>query len=322
LVLIVWPVIRPFEAADLPAAGRLLASRHAAHRIAHPLLPVRYEDPATALAEVTALWQAGGASGAVAVDRDQLTGFLIGAAKPGGSWGPNVWVEAAGHATEDPETVRDLYGLAARSWVAAGHTAHYALVPAHDADLVDAWFRLGFGRQHVPAIRDLSAVPDPAPGIRPARRDDIDMLARLDLTLPEHQRDSPVFSGEQPPDLDEARADWARDIDDPAYTTFVAERDGRVLGSAVGCAAARSGIHRGLALPDNAGFLGFAAVFPDARGSGAGRALGEAVIGWAAAAGFDSIVTDWRSTNLLSSRIWPRLGFAETFVRLHRLVGY
>ena len=26
--------------------------------------------------------------------------------------------------------------------------------------------------------------------------------------------------------------------------------------------------------------------------------------------------------NLLASRAWPRLGFAQTFHRLHRLIGY
>jgi len=70
------------------------------------------------------------------------------------------------------------------------------------------------------------------------------------------------------------------------------------------------------------GFLAFAAVFPHARGLGAGRALGEAVIAWAAQAGYDCVATDWRVTNLLSSRTWPRLGFAASFLRLHRLVGY
>jgi hypothetical protein len=41
-----------------------------------------------------------------------------------------------------------------------------------------------------------------------------------------------------------------------------------------------------------------------------------------AQAGYDCVATDWRVTNLLSSRTRPRLGFAESFVRLHRLVGY
>jgi GNAT superfamily N-acetyltransferase len=95
-----------------------------------------------------------------------------------------------------------------------------------------------------------------------------------------------------------------------------------VVGSAVGCRLEKSSANAGLARPDNAGFLGFAAVFPDARGLGAGRALGEAVLAWSAEQQHSCVVTDWRTTNLLSSRAWPALGFEESFVRLHRHLGY
>jgi hypothetical protein len=40
-----------------------------------------------------------------------------------------------------------------------------------------------------------------------------------------------------------------------------------------------------------------AAVFANAPGLCPGRALGESVIGWAARAGYDCVVTDWRVTN-------------------------
>jgi hypothetical protein len=46
------------------------------------------------------------------------------------------------------------------------------------------------------------------------------------------------------------------------------------------------------------------------------------VLAWAGEQGFGSVVTDWRVTNLLSSRAWPALGFEETFLRVHRLVGH
>ncbi|HEU4947125.1 MAG TPA: GNAT family N-acetyltransferase, partial [Kribbella sp.] len=124
------------------------------------------------------------------------------------------------------------------------------------------------------------------------------------------------------PTLEEARADWEESIDDKDYATFVAEYDGQVIGSAIGCSLEKSSSHVGLARPDNAGFLGFAAVLPQFRGHGAGRALGETVLQWSADVGYDSVVTDWRVTNLLSSRTWPKLGFEQTFHRLHRLIGY
>jgi len=68
--------------------------------------------------------------------------------------------------------------------------------------------------------------------------------------------------------------------------------------------------------------LGFAAVLPEARGLGAGRAVGEAVLARTAESGFTSAVADWRATNLLSSRTWPRRGFRPSFLRVHRRLGY
>src|SRR5207244_917912 len=88
-----------------------------------------------------------GASGCAALDDGRVVGYLIAWSRPGERWGPNVWVEAAGHAATEPEIVRDLYACAADRWVERGLTSHFALVPATDAGLVDAWFRLGFGAQ-------------------------------------------------------------------------------------------------------------------------------------------------------------------------------
>jgi ribosomal protein S18 acetylase RimI-like enzyme len=315
--------VRPFEADDAADAADLLAGRHRRHRLAHPRLPARYEDPLDA-AQAVRDALIGDHSGAVALSQGRVVGFLIGAPRPESSWGPNLWIESAGHAALEAETVRDMYGVAAQRWVDEGRTAHYALVPASDAGLISAWFRLGFGHQHSHGLLDLAthALPEPKPGIRRAERRDIPALAKLDQALPNHQTKSPTFTAGTPETLEEYEAEWEKDFDDPKYTVFVAERDGEIVGSAIATALETSSMHTALARPDNAGFLGFAAVAPHARGLGAGRALGEAVIRWAAETGFDCLITDWRATNLLSSRAWPALGFQETFLRLHRLVGY
>jgi GNAT superfamily N-acetyltransferase len=324
-----------FAQEHVPGAARLLADRHRAHRRTQPLLDARFEDVAVCEAELVEAVKADDASGAVATRGGRLVGYLLGAPKRTDTWGPNAWVESAGQAVaadEPAELIRDVYGLAATRWVEEGRTAHYVLAPSSDRALVEAWFRLAFGNQHSHAIRP---VPSPAPTsstgpravqngvtVRRARRDDIPVLARLELELPAHQGLSPVFSAGPVPSLAECEADWREDFDDPDYTTFVAEHDGQVIGSAVGCALQKSSSHQGPAAPENAGFLGFAAVLPEARGRGAGRALGEAVLWWAAETGHASVVTDWRTTNLLSSRAWPALGFTETFTRLHRVVGF
>lgn len=317
--------IRPLTEADLAAAGRLLAERHRLHRSAQPFLPSCYENHGSAEAEVVLAWKNEGASGAVACRGDEVVGFLLGAPRPSPLWGPNVWVEAAGQAVDEAEVMRDLYAVAATRWVEEGRTAQYVLVPTHDEALVRAWFRLGFGQQHAHAVR---AVPKDRPAVRSgievrrARREDIPALARLDLELPRHQGLAPTFSAGELGSLEESLEEWEEDFGSEDMGVFVAERNGEVVGSAVGCPVEKSSSHAGLARPENAALLAFAAVFPAARGLGAGRALGEAVLGWSADRGFDCVVTDWRTTNLLSSRAWPALGFEETFLRLHRMIGY
>jgi GNAT superfamily N-acetyltransferase len=317
--------LRTLVEADLDDAADLLAARHTRHRVTFPALAPSFEEREASLLEIRALWEQDNASGGIAVRDGRMTAFMIGVRKDDTTWGPNVWIDTAGHAASRAEDVRDLYGLLAEQWVADGRSAHTVVVPASDPELVDTWFRLGFGHQHVHGIRD---APPPGthaflpPGlvIRPAERGDLEALAVLDLLLPEHQARSPVFSRLAPSTLAEAVSEWEEDWDDERSTPFVAERDGVVVGSAIACAIDVSSLHQGLARPPGAGFLGFAVVAPEARGGGVGRALGEAVLQWARDAGHATVVVDWRMTNLLSSRIWPRLGFEPTFFRLHRTV--
>lgn len=319
---------RPFTEADLEDAGRLLADRHRRHREQRPLLAPRFEDPATATAEVAGLWRSADASGAVATRGGAVVAYLLGAPKTSPLWGPNVWVEPAGQAVAadvDADVMRDVYGVAADRWVAEGRTAQFVLVPATDPGLVAAWFRLCFGHQQTHAVRLPDPVrPDPRAGVtvREAVRDDIPVLAELELVLPRHQGLSPCFSSGALGTYEEALAEWEEDWDEPDFTTFVAEHDGRVVGSAVACPLTRSSGNDSLIRPDDCAFLGFAAVLPQARGLGAGRALGETVTAWAADTGYAAVATDWRQTNLLSSRAWPALGYEDTFWRLHRTIGY
>ncbi|MGB8349982.1 MAG: GNAT family N-acetyltransferase [Gaiella sp.] len=319
------PTIVPFADEHLDGGALLLAERHRAHRLAEPGLDPRYEAPGAAREELGALLRVDGASGVAGLIDGDVAGFVVGTPRDA-SWGPNMWVEPAGHAVTDAELVRDLYATAAERWVADGLALHYAMVPASDRALVDAWFRLGFGHQQVYAIRETPPATErteapPGLVVRLARLDDLDALARLDVALPAHQALSPVFSRRALPTVEDARAEYEADFDDPRFATFVVEREGEVIGSAIACAIELSSDHKSLALPPGAGFLGFASVLPEARGRGAGRVLGEAVLEWARETEREWVVTDWRMTNLLSSRAWPRLGFRPTYYRLHRAIA-
>ncbi|HWI53857.1 MAG TPA: hypothetical protein VNT01_17095, partial [Symbiobacteriaceae bacterium] len=63
-----------------------------------------------------------------------------------------------------------------------------------------------------------------------------------------------------------------------------------------------------------------AATRPDLRGRGIMQAMTRGALDHAYGAGYTHMITDWRSTNLLSSRAWPRLGFRPTHYRLTRRI--
>src|SRR3954467_9671610 len=104
-------MVRAFPEDDLDHNAPLLAERPRRHVEAEPLLPA---DP-DFRGEVAALWRMDGAAGAVADG-----GYLLGYTRPESIWGPNVWIDTAGHAARDPELVRDLYAAAAGPWVEQG----------------------------------------------------------------------------------------------------------------------------------------------------------------------------------------------------------
>ena len=275
-------------------------------------------------AEIEALWNAKERSGAVAIRDGDLVGYLLGAHREDETWASNIWVEYAGHAVREPELVRDLYGAAAEEWVARGRNAHYALVPATDPELVDAWFRLSFGAQHAAGIQETPEPTAASPGgvvVRRAERTTSKPRLRSISSSPRHQARSPVFSQIAPTAItDEDREQFLADIDDPEVGLFLAEIDGKAVGELLMVPVERSSMHVGLARPERAAFLAFAATVPEARGSGAGLALTSAGLAWAREQGYPVTVVDWRETNLLASRFWPARGFRRTFLRLYRSI--
>jgi ribosomal protein S18 acetylase RimI-like enzyme len=311
--------ILPFAEEHVNAAAGLLAARHRRHREAEPLLSARYEDPARE--EVERLWAEG--SGTVAIRKGCVVGYLLGTRRPHPAWGPNAWIEASGHAVEEPEDVRDLYASAAQRWVDEGRTRHYVLVPAHDAALLDAWWRLSFGQQHAHGIREVEPMEAAVPegfDIRGPLEDELEDLIDLDLALPDHQRRSPVFGSPHSYTREDSRKEWIDTFAEGDETILIGAHEGRPVACFAFVDIARSSEHRGLAAPDRACHLGFAVTMPEFRGSGIGRALTAAGFTRAAEAGYPTMITDWRVTNLLASRFWPARGFRTSFLRLYRSI--
>ena len=316
--------IVPFAEGHLEDAGRLLADRHRRHRESEPLLDARFEDAGAASAEIAAVWRRPDASGAAALRDGTLVGYLTGAPREREIWGDNVWVEAAGHAARQSEDVRDLYASAASTWVETGWTRHYVLVPATDTELVDAWFRLGFGQQQAHGVQEISGGREPrVPAgfeIRAPREDDVEALIAVDAALPVHQRSSPIFSGVSLPSDDEIRSEWHSTLAGSEETVLIGLDNGRPVAVWSYSPTASSAHYHGLMEPEEAAYLAFASTLPESRGSGIGVALTDAVLALAAEEGYSAMVTDWRVTNLLASRFWPRRGFRQAFLRLYRSI--
>jgi GNAT superfamily N-acetyltransferase len=296
----------------LDGAAAVLAQRHAAHLAVEPLLP----RPADFREQVEKARE--DATGAVALDGGELVGYLLGPRREDGI-GPHIWIASAGYAVRDPEVVRDLYAVAADRWVEDGLTRHFVYVPAM-RELVEPWLRLSFGISAAQAAMETRPAAPTATGgavaIRLSAPEDTPAGAAYDRQLQLHLQQSPSFSGlpaqSDQEVLDEWRAGWG----DPQYTHFVAEQDGCIIGHLL--------LYRrpegDLRIPPDSIDLANALTKPGARGSGAGVALTEHAIGWAHEHGYKTMTTDWRMTNLLASRFWPRRGFRETYLRLYRSI--
>jgi GNAT superfamily N-acetyltransferase len=291
-------------------AAALLAERHAAHRAREPLLP----EPASFASHVAEARGRDGATGAVALRDGRVLGYLIGAPTADG----RIEVGLAGHAVTEPELARDLYSHLAQQWVDAGLTRHAVYVPAGDAALTDAWFRLAFGLQFCTAVQEVAPQPpvDTDVVVRPGRPLDLELSAALERSLWELQAVSPSFSGLTVPPLADFVDDWGDTWRNPSFAHFVAERDGRPVGQALMYTRPTGDLR----IPDGAVDLAQVETLPEERGTGVGRALWAHVTGWAHDEGYRAITTDWRSVNLLSSRFWTNRGFRPTYLRLYRAV--
>lgn len=116
------------------------------------------------------------------------------------------------------------------------------------------------------------------------------------------------------------RSEWRSTLAAGEEKVLIGCLDGRPLACWSVCAAELSTQHRGLARPERACYLTFASTLPETRCSGIGVALTDASLAAAAEEGYGAMVTDWRVTNLLASRFWPKRGFRTVFFRLYRSI--
>lgn len=319
--------IIPFDSDLIPEAGALLAQRHARDRVVLAELPARFEDPATATAAVTTAWQQEGVSGVAALQDGRLAGHLIGRRVIDAVWGRSAWIRPAGCALapdQDAELVRDLYAALAAPWVEQGIFFHFVLLPIAGRAMLDAWYSLSFGIEQVHALQSLAGLAPAAPArppgleIRQAGPADKAILIKLSDVIWRRQVPAPVWGIMLPELLPEQKEGWAELADDPDVTVWLAFLDGEPVG-VQGYWTAEQAVDN-LLIPPNCVHLSVAGTVEAFQGRGINTALTHHGLAQAAAAGYQVCETDWRSTNLLASRFWPRRGFRPMAYRLVRRI--
>jgi GNAT superfamily N-acetyltransferase len=303
--------ITEFTPDHVRAAAAVLARRHRLHREHSANLPditSFTEHVESALVEAT---------GSVAIEGDEVVGYLLGRHATD-DIGPHVWSHVAGHAADEAHVVQDLYTHAARRWIDQGLRRHFVFVPAVRS-LVEPWFRLSFGASAALAARPAEAGPRwSAPGVavRNVERRDYPAVARLERLLYTELLESPSFSGIHVDTVEEFEAQWLQGEEDDRYVRFCAELEGEVVGQLF--------LYRrpegDLRVPPKSIDLASASTEPRSRGRGVATALTWTAIGWARDQGLETVITDWRMTNVRAARFWPRRGFDETFLRLYRSI--
>lgn len=324
--------IAPFCQADLDEASALLARRHQEDCAHDPVLSKRFTQPSEARIALEQTWKVStvngiAVGGVVARYNGKMIGYLIGVPKIDDTWGRSVWVEFAGHAIDrsfGAELYRDLYAALSPTWVALGCLYHVANIAASDRDALDAWFNLSFGKEHVYGLRktapasDFDVPVDPTLEIRRAGPADLDLSSELDDVISHHQGLAPVYSIIMPYDRDEARQETLEQLENAEWKTWLALRNGRLVGIQVYLSARPPRGIGDMIIPERCSFLGFAATREEEQGRGVGRILTAHGLADDYTTGYTYCLTDWRATNLLSSRFWPRQGWRPVIYRLSR----
>lgn len=300
--------VRPARPGDVAQAAHLAAAARLRARSAEPLLGEAYTDAADVLPlleRATSSW--------VAV-RDDLVVAALFAASTGTrvSAGP-LGVLGAG------DDLADVYAAAADDWVGRGLLEHGLHVHAVDRPARETLVALGFGHQQAIGVRPLDPLGDavavPGLTIRPGDPADLaDVLALAGL-VSDHQAGSPVFA---------ARDSAYYGSLGQVHAGELASEDARYLlayldGAPVAMSISYDG-ELGPLVPERSVELPLLAVAPVARGRGVGLALTHATLQAARDRGAEVVQADWRTTNLLASRFWPRRGFRTTVLRHSRTI--
>lgn len=317
----------PFTKEMIPAAGKLLAKRHAGNRASLPLLPERFDDIQVATGAVEALWGKKFKNGYAAFRNRDMTAYLLGnpTTQP---WARCGYVYLPGYALaegESPAAIQDLYALLGDDWVRQGIFSHGLYISAADSQVIEALFDLGFGKERIDAILDFKQVEIPeiyipdGIQIRRAGPGDNDHLAGMSHLIFRELEKAPYWHPTPPEVWEDLRDGWAELANDESVEVWLALEGDKTVGTIASWNEPELATEM-LVGPKTFTFS-VAATRPESRGRGIGAALTWTYLAHGREQGYEYCYTDWISPNLAASRYWPRFGFQEVAYRLSKQIN-
>lgn len=259
-----------------------------------------------------------------AFDNDGLIGYIIGEIKIDTDYlrGRHIWVPYEGIAIrkdQSSELIRNLYAKASVIWLEQGCFSHYALVPLGSQAYYEAFLRLSFCIEQVHGIMSMEDYEPFANvadiDIRLANKMDSEVMGKMSSIISSYQNSEPMFQPISPELAVKIKEGYEKSVFDNETTIFIAEKDKKEFGFQEYEAATPN-----LMIPDDGVELNIAGVYSSQMNSGIGKKLMNESYKVMKDRGYNSIITDWRITNLASSTFWPKCGFKPIAYRMVRRI--
>ncbi|WP_342472206.1 GNAT family N-acetyltransferase [Metasolibacillus sp. FSL H7-0170] len=259
-----------------------------------------------------------------AFTNNELVGYLIGEIKHDTTRGRHVWVHYEGvaiRADQSPELLRNLYAKASEAWVKQGCFMHYTIIPLGNQVYYDAYQRLSFFVQQVHAVmcledyRPFENVADAE--VRLATKMDSEAMGKMSSIIQAYQNAAPTFEPVVPEAVVDIKSGYSSILEEEDVICLLAVEDRKELAFQVYFPTSSN-----LMTPDSSIELSVAGTYDVQMGKGVGKKLMNESYKIIQEKGYETIVTDWRITNLASSTFWPKCGFKPIAYRMVRYIDY
>jgi GNAT superfamily N-acetyltransferase len=294
--------IVPIGDEHLEAAAVLFVARYQQARQLEPLLPACHEHAERIVLRLRHLARRG--IGVAAMQGSRTVGFMLARVVPSFHGGRAAYAPEWAHAVaaaNPREIYQAMYARASGQWVADGCHKHVVSLLAHDRQIADTFWWLGFGLTCIDAMRELCVVPDEASCVDIRRAGPADAPALLNLTqdLHDHLSAAPIFRPAEQPATHER---IARRLEDPAGCVFLAcDQDEPI--AYVDVQAANPSAAYIIEDPKTASITGMYTQ-KACRRRGIGKALLNQSVRWAQSMGYQRLAVDFEPQNAPGGRFW------------------